>query len=307
MARRRQDDDTTSLDLFLDTVSNMFGGIIFITILLAIMAFANAEQVPGRHGLTSEEVNAVLAGQAGAVADRTQRLRDLQDELTELHKMLDLFEDGAADSDEAIEAQRRQMNDRVADALLDLEGKRLVRDSLAGRLENFRGEVSDAEQDIVLLHEKIMKVRQEINEQRKKRRVDARLPVERRTEKFPLHVVLKSGKLHELYDRTDPTSERAEARDVVLTKSPNQHSFTLKPEGGYPVTASVTRHPRWRELMSLVTPKSYYFYIMVYPDSYEAFLTVKTTVLAAGFEYQIEPMPPGSAIELVVTLDHTTQ
>jgi len=70
MSRRRQRVQTSSLDLFLDTICNAFGGIMFISILISILI-----QMRGDSSETNARQNAITEVTA---IDQQSKVKQLQ-------------------------------------------------------------------------------------------------------------------------------------------------------------------------------------------------------------------------------------
>jgi hypothetical protein len=294
MSRRRPAETDDSLELLLDTVCNMFGGIIFIAMLLATFAGVKgagiaklaggsenvAEIVLLRSTLQSArervarlEASARDANLAGAIVrgEDTERIAALADTVE-----ADLTQARARLAESLAQLDRLEAKDRsVADTLRDAKTR-------AAALEVEAGDLAAA-----------------LQREKEARTVAARLPVTRLTHKKPFHIVLTRARAFEIYTNDGARGYTTNDQDVAIAPKGAAALVTLKDTGGYPVTAALATHPRWANLLRRLDPKEHFLYIAVYPDSYVEFRVFKEVALRAGFEYDIVLMEEGHPLHLV--------
>jgi len=295
-----------SLDLLLDTVANMFGGIMFIAMLLAILTAARSATAPGEAGQSAASVYEALRlrTEVRAAAERVRRLERAAEDAAAAAQS-DLPEDAMR-----LKAMRDRLDEDLADARERLEQAERIRDRLGEKFDSTAEIEQTASAEIERLREKRERLQGEIEKALDARRSVARLPVTRRTDKLPVHMALSHGRLfvfhkHEgrPFARPVPNKQDVRIEDFI---GGNQR-VTLRDDGGFPVTEQIERHPRWRNLVRSVNHERWFISVAVYPDSYREFLQLKTAVLSAGFEYNIVPLEAGDPLVLVPAEGFTTQ
>lgn len=112
MSKRRRRPQTSSLDLFLDTICNAFGGIMFISILISILIQmrGGSNDAPIKtDGITESEA---LDKQA-KVAELQQRIRILSETVSDRERLM--FNEDSAESTELL-AQKEQLTEVLSKA-----------------------------------------------------------------------------------------------------------------------------------------------------------------------------------------------
>lgn len=282
MRSRRTDDD--SLDMLLDTVANMFGGIMFIAMLVAIMT--------GAGGLFGGLASDAMRSEVFEVLRLESDVRELSASVASLERAVEAGQTESAEEDPLV-TDIAEARVRLVEAQARLEAAENRRESLRERAGELSDSAADVEAEALRLQEEEQEIAAEIQAIRDSRVTEARLPITRRTNKGPKHLILSRGRIFEIYEGDGQDYSRPMNQDVSLSRSGQVDQVSMRATGGFPVDASLSKHPRWRNMINSLDSGRHYFQIGVYPDSYEEFILVKQAVLEAGFEYGLKLFPTG--------------
>lgn len=292
MRRRLHGGGQDSLELLLDTLCNVFGGIILIACLLAMLSRPQPETRPVAEA-SDQESGIVLEKkieQARAELDGLQKRRaELQREddpsLKPLMQELQTLKRTAEERRQKIAEQ---------DELAAKKAEQLMRDA-STEIARLRSEVQEAEQKLGVVNKETEAARQR-HEALKKQLADLQLelesvkdlkveklrfPRERQSEKQPAPVIVRHGQVFPLYDpegRPAPGVTHARSADGKSTAVP------LAGMGMMPVRDA----QRLREFLPKLVRGGRYLTIYVYPDSFATMRELKKLIFELGLEYGLE-------------------
>ncbi|TWT91841.1 hypothetical protein [Neorhodopirellula pilleata] len=284
MTRRRRGapENDDALDLLLDTVSNVFGGVMFLTLLAALMILSRGapavqpESVPEAptqvHPPTDDRIVQMEIRQTvQAIATEQTVLANLPGDsedvpkLKEIKAIRSLLDDATRatarsqkEFDAASERADRQQSDHAE--------KRNRRDQLAGKLATRRDELERAE-----------KVGQ---------RSIAFRPLEL-ADSTETILVLRYGRVYLFQD--SPNSRTFNVNDFfAIDIERSKTRITPKPHRGTPVTATAMKAFADRIRRSY-PPSRYHVTIAVWDDSFGQFNTVCDALQSVGYRYRTIP------------------
>ena len=276
-------EQSDSTGLMLDIVCNVFGGILLIAILVALLAQeTESELTPdpnsdakweliqrriGRIIAENERIkqkNAELEEEMAAMNDPIRY--QLLDSLTEAKQELDTVED-------ELQAQQRALNvssninaddllENLKTAKAEAENQLAAEKAKSLLLEASLGQLKQRELDLV----EERKVAKEKQISRK------RLPQERPINKKPLWVLVRYGKL---YPVRLPSSRNIFDRNKGSIRWTDEFESKMAepiPEKGIVVLENDTG---WKAYLSRWAPGEYFLTFAVWPDSYRAFNAAK--------------------------------
>jgi hypothetical protein len=285
-----------SLELLLDTVCSMFGAILLIAILVALMAQTSHDDNPGERAGVEIFQRKIAATEADLA--ETRRL---------------ITRTGAPSSTTAVElaAEKRQLvaaiagakseNDRVQSQLqahitrqmvdYSAEWKRLVNDQ-----RDFTRQQNDLENEIKMQDQKAAEFNSQardstraIKAEKESRVVSLRFPKEHAGSKRPLPVICKFGRIFPLMDADGKKNEAT----VVWKKKDSG-------EMAKPVEALGWILPdnkgALEDLFNAVHKSEYYITFVVYPDSFDVYHSVRDMVTAAQLDFGMELDRAGSEL-----------
>jgi len=288
--RKLRPNSEESLDLLLDTLCNVFGGIILISCLLALLtqhsntiakSDADASGLKGRllaerHEAAANELAALkqladkLAatgqGELQKLADERDQLRATQERLRRQASISPVDDNSTKDPVGEVTVLRSKVN------ALDLQ----IADAKARRQA-----ATSKEQDLAA---RTQRVRSQINEKEAKRDEYVRFPKEKTTSKHAFNFILKYGDVYPLVDANGKTF------DGITHEPLEDKAFIANPirSEGLAIARDINAI---LELLAICKKMGVYISIYVYPDSFETFRTLKKHIFNAGLEYGFEVEP----------------
>lgn len=293
--RRRHKNQNDSLDMLLDTMANVFGSIMFIAIIVAILSSSGSV---ARH--IAKDFATDLSHHS---------IEQLRRQVLEIEEAANFSESSFADNSESKELMRIlvHLNEMYNHAQSRRDRAELLWAQFVASESQYVSQQTQTESELNATEQEIQRIDQEIIKMREARTVRARLPVERATNKSPKHVVLRYGRFFEVYTGNGQDYSRPVATDVKLRRSGRQTHVSMVAGGGVRVTDDFGKVPRWVSLRRSIDPARHFLYIVVFPDSYAEFSILKQAALAAGLEYHVLAIDPDGELILVPGVDFRTQ
>lgn len=287
MVRRRSTDSGDSLEMLLDTVCNVFGGVIFVAMLIAILTSQTSQAIVTDHRATTTAVKELRA--VNAVHARIANLQSSLDEITKTsqtigtgeskraQQILELIEQRQGEATKRIEAARQWL-DRFA----ELESEAI--DDLDRRLAQATSDMEEQE-------EKTRQVRDA-------KTIQGRLPVERQTQKTQILLIIWKGKVYAVPIGAGRAHLLAGGMgdDVEVDMRPAVGAIIITPTPGKgsTINAHIKDNKHFGQLMDLLKSDQHFFDMFVTADSVDAFNQLRQFVTAKGFSYNVHPMKPQS-------------
>ncbi|MDP6601839.1 MAG: hypothetical protein QGH76_06035 [Phycisphaerales bacterium] len=286
---RRRSSHESSLDLLLDTICNMFGMVIFIAVLAAVLARAG-----GAHRIAEAAVASIDVSELESLRLAIQELEVNDDEMFHA-KWRTATEELAHATDYA---------DRLNRAILTLEQQ-----------------LEDAEPAIALeqMRMDIQALKNELEDLHSIRDVKLRTPRRRALKgRVPVQVVLTDDRFYMVNDwstwRRTPNAvdKRCEFWSNWNTQAvdPSQSTFEdlgtcgfrtgaltidreidLREDGGIPL-GSPADEAAIAELIDALVKGKHVVSFRVTPDSFDQFHAARRLVVGQGIEYDVIPIPP---------------
>ena len=281
-----------SLELLLDTLCNVFGGIILVACLLALLAREqNGPPVP------------ILTGSEGLLLER--RIEAAQDEVRGLKELITKLTDAGAGERQELAAERDQLR-KTLETLRDEKSERL---RVAGELEandpisvlvQLRAKVKQAQQRIAdaeargeagqakekALLARLQDLTAETREVQEGQVQLLRFPKEKQPTKTAFYIILSRDQVFPLRDANDSVFSGLQ-HDVLP-----DDDFRVKPKIGMGFSPA-SDAGEVRGILERCRRNGSYVTLMVYADSFEAFRTTKDMIMAAGLDYGLKVVPEG--------------
>ena len=283
MPHRRRNPDEDSLDLLLDTICNVFGGIVFIAILIAILTSNTTEQVD--EGLEDEIAEISEQRQVRSLRfaidqqeETLARLNDLRDEVSDdkTRKAADFIA-----SLENAESEAEARVDRLEDWLRDNER--------AGDAQT-----QSVTAKITSTESQIEQMSRQLRAERAMHTMHVRLPIERRTEKKQIILLLQSGRVHLLHSGpAKPLLDRIyPSKDTNIRIGPEMWEVTPLRGGGFVPVVGDDQPKQALALLHGTDADMHFFDMFVAPDSVQAFRLFRDAAVHRGFRYNVHPFRP---------------
>lgn len=289
MRRMRQNPDE-SLDLLLDTLCNMFGGIILISCLLALLAHRQPPASPGS-GASPEIQGRLLAERLDAAQKELKGLQAVWDKYKaageeDLQKLL-------AERDQLSATQKRLREGAAAEPVDDGSNK-----DPTGTIAELRAKIKALEQQIADakartqaadakqhdLAARLQQLKKQTDDNEARQTEHVRFPKERQTSKTNANVVLKFGEMFPLED--------AAGKDFagIVRDPPDNKQFKALPQQSQGWTSGKNRR-QIQELLAYYKQSGCYIAFYIYSDSFECFRSLKDLIYESELEYGFEILP----------------
>ncbi len=292
MKRRLHSNNQDSLELLLDTLCNVFGGIILIACLLAMLNRPKPAEDPAIHD--SDKIAGILEEkkleQARAELDGLQKLRArLQSEddpsirplITELQALKKTAEEKRQERARQDELAGKMAEQKMRDASTEIARLREQEQELEKKLGIINKDTEAARQRHAALKKKLADLQLELESVNNMKVEKLRFPRERANDKRPVPVILRYGQIFPLYHDKDTPFP-----GVQHVKSLNE-TFTAMPQNGQGLTP-VRDAKRLGEILKRLVDKNSYLTLYVYPDSFATFREMKKLIFELQLDYGLE-------------------
>ena len=309
--RRRRADDS-SLELLLDTITNTFGGILFIAILLSLL-LQSSSQTAREAASQVEPMSAVEQAQLESrVADLQQDVENLRrrvaaatqpgdsqaedSELGKLSAAAAAVEAAVAKSTEAIrntlESQRE-----AATATEQFEMLEQDRKSVKEQLAEAEHRLAAAQEEAARLAEAALQIDRPQGPTEIQQTVS--LPSLRPSLKTEVSLYVRFDKIFMMHlwkngERLGPNTDQ-----FVIAPTPSEDGVRQvarpKPATGKDVNAATITEDLRRMLQSF-PPNRFVVSVIVFEDSFDVFQLIKASIVRNGYEYRPIPLSPGQSV-----------
>jgi prefoldin subunit 5 len=290
--KRSEHDPNESLELLLDTICNMFGTIIFVSLIAALLALTSTT---GKTESSLASIDIERERQIAALASRAEELE------RELAKLPSAAATEVEPETEAVE--------RVEAALGEIKRREELVERYSAAVESVTGNLESIGAQIEPLREEIERLESALDTARRTKDRTMRTPLERALERRLYTIVVWEDRLYPVCDwsnRTPDTCARfsqwddryAVASSCRLDGScrgMNAKGFTrtipLRPGAGIPITdvASLLRDPSFQRVLASLDPGEDMILLDVAGDSFDSFSVAKEAFLGAGLNYTLSP------------------
>ncbi|RMG01803.1 MAG: hypothetical protein D6741_04700 [Planctomycetota bacterium] len=278
----RRADAGDSFDLMLDTICNTFGGIVLITILLAVLT---------RNSVESKEQQLLEQQQAVVLQEQRDRLLEKQEMLQEDMARLQ-------DAAEGLPAEIRERWEAYSELL---EREQVLQTEIASRTD----EIDQLRTEIAQMIAESEAVEQEL-EEKKKAVADAREKAEDAVGATQSAVVLpgerdNAGEIRGMigviirYDRLYVWHRYVNGRRaglntddfIVLNDGWLQTTVTPRPDRGIPITQENAGRILQRLVQCCGRPRGIILDVGLWSDSFDVWPTFRQIVVPAGYHYRL--------------------
>jgi hypothetical protein len=295
--RSRRQPSQDSLELLLDTLCNVFGGIILITCLLALM---NNKKSEGNQMPTSGKGSGQLI---------EQRLLSASSELERL-KMLQIKLESADDAEtrllaaehndlqKTLERLRREKSDTTPSEIAPVldPGEEVVKmrskaEEAQAKLAEASSEESALKARATQITARIEEIQKMIGEKKKSQTQKLRFPKEGVNNKQPWFVAIKSGEVYPIYIPSGELFPGVTRKDI----DSDRYSITLNSGGGWDMDQIQSQ---LAPLLGQIARSGGYVSMLIYGDdkSFDTFKSVKELIFSQGLKYGVEVLPSETPI-----------
>jgi hypothetical protein len=309
MSRRRRRADDSSLELLLDTITNTFGGILFIAILLSLLLKSSsrtAAEATSQSQPMSAVEQAELESQLADLQQDVESLRrrvasaphpaDSQAEDSDLGKLSAAVETAVAERTQAvkntIESQREAATATEQIEMLEKDQK-----SIEETLAEAEHRLSAAREEAARLAAAAV----QLDRQQQATEIEqtVSLPNLRPSQKSEVGLYVRFDKLFMMHkwrngERLGPNTDQ-----FVIVPLPDgagaRQVARPRPATGKDVTAA-TIDEDLRQLLKSFSPDRFVIGLVVFDDSFDVFQLIKAALVRNGYEYKPMALWSGEAI-----------
>lgn len=288
---RDNNDSTSSFDLFLDTICNTFGGIVFLAILLAIMiqnlsivrTVEQLDEQPSSEevrslitkmdALSSEHAALQLSLKSFPVADSTSVDKEYLSLLEQLKRR------------ESVVMEQVATQTRVSRKLMDLVEQNTIQqqenERVPEQLENAENKLEEAKADF----ERLVASKQQT----------LRLPKVRTSSTASAMLLLKDGSIF-LARTPSLNGEDFNLTQVTTTTLPGG-AIRIAPRAGTGwMSGAEQGRAEFNKVIEQARQGGHNLTIAVWPESYGDFAVLREAMIAADVKYQLWPQAEGEAL-----------
>ena len=290
----RNEPDSTSLDLLLDTITNTFGGVLFVTILVVLQL------------RTSQLVDASLSANKSAASSTDLLNEALQRRIDEVNLLKQVA--GAqrrsigqlsrGDSQKSYE-QVIEHRARLQDLAIERSNSISAIEHEASETERLTSQLDERKANIEVERQRREEIEREVAREKLVRTRTAELPTLRATEKREFPIIVRFGRLYTPY-KLDPVSlERSRHLDDFLPLGEKDEVMRLTPNPlqGIPLDSSDDSEEMLGRLLDQFPKNSFYVCSAVWDDSFSEFPALKNSLVTRGIEYRLIPTAAGDMIQ----------
>jgi hypothetical protein len=286
---KRAHDTGSSLDLLLDTICNMFGMVIFIAVLAAVLAAARGER-------TIE----------AAVAEATP------EHVVEAHRLHATIDALKTNDDAALLSKR----DESADELNRLSA---IKADLTAIIDRFRShlQAADTTSEAELRRSRIRTLAKKVQDAKDRQTIPLRTPRRHAiARRIPVQAYLTNDRFYLVNDWSDwkrtpnPISDRCRFWSTWNTQAVDpststfedngtckfrtgsrqiERSMQLRPDGGLPMETPEDA-AAIADLLENLDPSEQYISFRVTPNSFDKFHLARRLAVQRGLEHNVEPI-----------------
>jgi hypothetical protein len=294
MSRRRQRVQTSSLDLFLDTICNAFGGIMFISILISILI-----QMRGNSNETTvsqstiTEVTAI--DQQAKVKQLQHQVRIHSETVTERERLL-LNEDSAESTElftkkdllveslEKIQQDQQKLLDTTAAKTMEIQKSQMELQNLSQRLTDARLAVSERSK--------------ELDEALDSVETTTTLPKVSSTFKGNLMFAMRYGKLYLITDVDGTGSNGIHSQHATSVNLGVGVQVRLKQAAGWGLDSPQDMAALDRVLQKHLSSDTF-ISVAVFSDAHADFSRFKAKLIQMQYDYDLLPLDNPDTLMIV--------
>ena len=282
----KKDADESSLELLLDTITNSFGGIVFLAI-LTILLLQRTSPAPQVKALATETQRSQLIRSQTALQEAEAELASLRQAVNSQADTQSRF----ASAESAAEYQRlqeeREELARTKEAQRRAVQKRAALQADENKLLEDR---ENLEQALTAAKKTADTVALKLRELEKTRTKDAPVPRARTSTSIAsIPLILKNHKLYFVKDYSrGATFARFNAGEFLLTGEEEGHTvYTPNPLRGFLVQDADALEEYLQQKLALVETSRFHVDLPVWTDSFAEFQVLKTVLIRMKLQYRI--------------------
>jgi hypothetical protein len=295
MVRQQHDLSDSSLDLLLDTVTNAFGGILFLSILIVLMLRMTSEQTQPTQTTADQPSQAELLQLQTKLADARSELSQLQAVST----LQDDFAESLTDESLKVRHQALQAERAKRDAASEERARQADRLAQEQQQNNsLREQLAQSEENLAQQQARLKELQEILGKETAARTRSASLPQTKATSKMEVAIVVRYGRAYFVhhYDSAGlPTGLNTDDL-LVLEDGFFMLHLTPKPYAGFALADEASVKRELRAALASLPSRHHYVALAVFDDSFEEFGLLKKCLIDLGYEYRLIPIAVGDSV-----------
>jgi len=272
-----------NMDMLLDTMCNLFGGIIVIAILLAIIINAAKPSAPP------------VSTAPGKFEElQQQEIDSLTSRIAQMSSLLSPATNAVVDID------LRGIMAKIESTTKEIE-------KILTQIQAVQQQVKNRDVELASMVDEALRLRKQLASLVQKERT-VRVPLAHNIMKTPVFAAMRSRQFYLITDMSqayrtgisrayDTTSVEVRGNPAALSRT-----ILLRNQAGQPVRQRVESGGNLQKMLENMDRSEEFIYFAVYPDSYAEFNYIKGLVVARGIDYNWFPMDANdSPIEIVAS------
>ncbi len=266
-----------NMDMLLDTMCNLFAGIIVIVIMLVIQTNMAKPVAPP-----------VVTDPVKYEELQQKELESLTSQIMQIRALL------GSTSNVVVEANAREAMARIEAAKKEIENK-------LKQIELSREQVENRKIEHAKITEEILRLQKQLTSLARKER-EVRVPMAHKTSKTPVFAAVQGGHLYAITDISQAYSHGASraynTTSVEVKADPVASSITilLRPQAGQAMRQGSETGGALLKMLENIDKSEEFIYFAVYPNSYAEFNYIKGLLVKRGIDYNWFPMEADSSI-----------
>ena len=267
-----------SFDMFLDTITNTFGGVLLITLLIVLMVKQASDTSSSTTAESSSPTIALVDSRIAALEAQKEIMSQSSNAATSI---LSSFISEEQKSLAAEVAARLKQSQQLTTELLEMN---LQLDALNASMDRIKIQSRASQQAIASKQSYLRKLTAQLQKEKAARVRSIPLPKEKRTTKSSEAFFLQNNEIYQLYDTTGAVNRQhfSSCRAGVADFFDGRKHYQVRDGEGIKLNGAVLQ-----EIFQRYEPRRKYLTFVVRPESFAAFANVRSQCVASGFEYRI--------------------
>ncbi|MFO7906690.1 MAG: hypothetical protein R6U98_28805 [Pirellulaceae bacterium] len=288
-----EDQQQSSLELLLDTITNTFGGILFLAMLVVILLqLTSNSRIPSPPDRETQKHLQELENDLIVAEQELDGLREayrIQKQL--LEQMVTKKSRAQLAALESARSTKRDLNAKRGELAGKLASKQADINSIAQAVKDVKDRLKEKETEIE-------EAKRDLAREVQSRTTTARLPRMHETAKREIPIVVRYDRLFLPHTYDGLLSRRRVNTDdmVVLESRLFDVLITPKPYAGTPIREDAETRDVIRKKLEPFSNTRAYLALGVWEDSFDSFIELKNVLVELGYEYRVIPAQVGDEI-----------
>ncbi len=282
---KRRDLKGDSLELFLDTICNTFGGILFIALLVAILL-----QSSGRSNIENPQNKPVDKIEYIKAENKLDQLKDNLEHLKSQTDMLARQNKTVASSDKKVLIEQMLKEQKILEEQIETQS-RLISENLETNQKINETYKDLQERRKVLNQDKkdFAKENKKLNKETSQKSARQRLPQFRTTTKREVVALVRFGRFYLWHKYKNGIRVGLNTDDILITEDEREYRLTMPNIlRGIDLKAK-NAEKLVKEKIEQFETSEFQITIVVWPDSFEEYKVARNVIVDNGFDYS--PLP----------------